>query len=215
MSKSPTREPWERQPEESAKAFAYFSIYRDLDPLERSIKAVAEKVERSYSTIEKACSRYGWVDRAKAWDAHCDEHKRKKRLKEVEKMNARHADLGLQLQGLGLERIAGRVDKSTGEVKGKIKLEDIDASALVKLLDTGTKIERTAREVPESSIAVKIEDRGDGVSEDRIADAIARLEARLRAEEDPQRARPDESGDGSAGVAMGDARPTGATSPSR
>lgn len=56
---------FERQPRESAKAFAAFSLYRDMGP-EPSLAAVAEKLGKSKTTIAKWSRNYHWQDRLTA-----------------------------------------------------------------------------------------------------------------------------------------------------
>lgn len=84
--------PWERQPQESAKAFAAFRISRDLPPWERSLRRAAEKIVRrskrarslngTLRLLERWSSRCGWVERAVAWDEEQDRLKREAELAE-------------------------------------------------------------------------------------------------------------------------------------
>jgi hypothetical protein len=64
---------WERRDDESSKAFAAFSLYRDLGPA-RSLRAVAEalygvRARYGVRTVEKWSSRFDWQDRVRALDA--------------------------------------------------------------------------------------------------------------------------------------------------
>src|SRR5712691_12687320 len=67
---------WDPQPGESAQAFAAFVEYRDLGP-ERSIDAVVQKLDKSRTLIGRWSGRWRWVKRARAYDAHLDEIRRK------------------------------------------------------------------------------------------------------------------------------------------
>jgi len=60
---------FERQPRESAKAFAAFSVYRDMGP-ERSLAAVAEKLGKSKVMMEKWSRKFHWPARVAAHGAH-------------------------------------------------------------------------------------------------------------------------------------------------
>lgn len=69
---------WDRMPKETLKAFHAFSLYRDMDPLKRSHRAVAESQGRvSSQVIEKWSSKYEWLDRCRKYDDYRDELKRR------------------------------------------------------------------------------------------------------------------------------------------
>lgn len=59
---------WDRKPEESAKAYAAFTVYRDLGP-SRTLRAAAKALQRGRSLLDHWSARYGWVVRAEAYDA--------------------------------------------------------------------------------------------------------------------------------------------------
>jgi hypothetical protein len=60
---------FERQPKESEKAFAAFSLYLSLGP-ERSLAKVAAKLSRSKVMMEKWSRRFEWQARLVAYAAH-------------------------------------------------------------------------------------------------------------------------------------------------
>lgn len=55
---------WERQENESAKAYEAFSLYRDLGP-ERSLARVGQTLGKSRALMERWSSRHDWVDRVR------------------------------------------------------------------------------------------------------------------------------------------------------
>ena len=84
------RKPYERHIEETDKAFEAFVIYRDMDPLERSLlKATAEyrkragiegsKIESTHRQLEQWSTDNRWVERVAEWDRSRDNHRRKTR----------------------------------------------------------------------------------------------------------------------------------------
>jgi len=76
------RKPWERQPDETDRAWAAFQVYRDLPPAERSFDAAWRK--RYAKPAHHRCpqwyriwaKQYDWKDRAAAWDRHLDDVER-------------------------------------------------------------------------------------------------------------------------------------------
>jgi len=60
---------FERQPRESAKAFAAFSAYLGMGP-ERSLAAVGEKLGKSKGMMERWSRKYDWPARVAAHGAH-------------------------------------------------------------------------------------------------------------------------------------------------
>ena len=67
--------PFEQQPKESAKAFAAFRTYLGLGP-ERSLVAVASKVDKYRSLIERWSRKFDWPGRVQAYMAHLAEAER-------------------------------------------------------------------------------------------------------------------------------------------
>ncbi len=60
---------FEQQPRESAKAFAAFKTYLDMGP-ERSLVAVAAKLDRHASQMERWSAKFDWPARVQAHAAH-------------------------------------------------------------------------------------------------------------------------------------------------
>jgi hypothetical protein len=57
--------PFEQQPREGDKAFAAFSLYLSLGP-QRSLEAVATRLGKSKTLMERWCRRHAWVARVQA-----------------------------------------------------------------------------------------------------------------------------------------------------
>jgi hypothetical protein len=60
---------FEKQPRESAKAFAAFSLYLSLGA-ERSTREVGKQLGKSEGLIERWAAKFGWTDRVAAHGAH-------------------------------------------------------------------------------------------------------------------------------------------------
>lgn len=123
---------WERQPGESAKAFEAFATYRDMLTGERSVRKVAEKLGKSSTFVSRWSSRFGWVERAAAWDDEQDRIARENLAPERRRMNKTHADLGNALlvkAAKGLKRLSD---------------EELTAGDVARLVEVGSKLERLA-----------------------------------------------------------------------
>lgn len=84
------RAPWERQSNESAKAFAAFITYLDLGK-ERSYARVAEDLGRNLSLIADWGVKYQWTVRVAAHEADVERRRREQTEAERERMLEAHA----------------------------------------------------------------------------------------------------------------------------
>lgn len=88
---------WEQQPGESAKAFEAFAAYRDMGT-ERSIRKVAQQLNKSNALIARWSKNYEWPDRARAYDRELDRQAREQAVRSVRQMTDRHIRIAMQLQ---------------------------------------------------------------------------------------------------------------------
>ena len=136
-------QPWERQPEETNKAWNAFRLYRDMEPAERSTQEVANKLLlNSTRHIREWCTEHNWVARAGAYDAHVDELKRNQRERERLAASERRIQLAKNMQLVGgakIQEIGKKIQDalSKGEALPAISLKDAAA-----LIDAGVKLER-------------------------------------------------------------------------
>ena len=100
----PDNAPWEQQPGESAKAFEAFAIYRDMG-VERYVRKVTQRLNKSLTLIGKWSSRYNWPERARAYDRDLDRQAHAQAVREVRSMTNRHIRIAMQLQAKALEAL--------------------------------------------------------------------------------------------------------------
>jgi hypothetical protein len=97
-------DPWERQPDESDRAWALFQRYRDLGAARRSLPRLASEVigetpdkprkpESVQRELERWSSRHRWRSRVTAWDEELDRRQREAEADEIVAMHRRHARL--------------------------------------------------------------------------------------------------------------------------
>lgn len=64
-------EPWERQPNETDKAWEAFLIFRDMGP-SRTVVGVQRKLGKADGTIQRWSTGHNWRERVKPYDRHVD-----------------------------------------------------------------------------------------------------------------------------------------------
>jgi hypothetical protein len=150
---------YERQPSDTDKTWKSFVLYRDLGFARTLLKAAEAykketnsktKVESIHSKIQQWSRLNHWSERAAAWDAELDRHKRNQQIYEIQDMKKRHIKLAKSLQGLGALGLQKWLNKIQGEKSStKTDLTTGDVRALIEL---GAKMERLNREEPESIV---------------------------------------------------------------
>jgi hypothetical protein len=88
----------------------------------------------SISMIKKWSAKYEWQKRVLKWDQEQFEARQRKREAERDKMDERHAQIGVSQQMRAIQRI-----------EQLMKADNFNAQATVQLLDLATKLERIAR----------------------------------------------------------------------
>ena len=138
-------EPWERQPEETAKAFEAFAVYRDMG-IERSIRKVGQHLGKSATQIAEWSSKNNWVERCAAWDTEQDRIARREQAKAIKAMRNRHAG------------IAKALIVKAGRALNRIPDDEIKASDISRMVEVASKLERISR----GDVGDVIEERNGG-----------------------------------------------------
>lgn len=162
---SPTLKPWDPQAEESRQAYEAFVCYRDLGS-ERSLEAVGRRLEKSWKLCGRWSSRWKWLDRVAAYDAHMADIEQKAREKALTKKAEDWASKELEMARLLYDKakamlafpLAKQVTKDGQTVVMPADWRMRDAAAIA---EAGVKMERLAR----------------GESTDRITVSVAAREA--------------------------------------
>lgn len=99
---------WEQQKGERAKAFCCFTYYRDVGPARTLEKAHNKYIADTQDTIKITqfytySQRYNWVERARAYDQHCDEIARLEREEAIKEMEHRHATNSARIQEVAMK----------------------------------------------------------------------------------------------------------------
>ena len=119
---------WERQSGETPKAFAAFCLYRDIPPLDRSVRAAVESfrkqggktTERNWETW---ASRYNWRERGLASDSNLASRRRERMEKELDRAKDDAAVLIRAILAKVAERIQGMdaEDLAAGQIPAALR----------------------------------------------------------------------------------------------
>lgn len=135
-------EPWERQADESAKAFEAFILYRDMGA-SRSVRKVAQMLSKSTTVIRRWSSAYNWVERSSAWDTEQDRLNREKQIQEIAKMRTRHT------------KLAESMLLKAARALQKLDPEDMNSNNITRMVDVATQLERLSRGDTTDSIEIR------------------------------------------------------------
>jgi hypothetical protein len=89
---------WTRLPNESSRAYQAFELYKSMGPGTRSIEKVGKRLGKNPTALGRLSSKYGWVERANAYDVYIGQKKAEKMAEEIVEMDRRHARQAQALQ---------------------------------------------------------------------------------------------------------------------
>ena len=73
--------------------------------VERSVRKVTQRLNKSLTLIGKWSSRYNWPERARAYDRDLDRQAHAQAVRDVRSMTNRHIRIAMQLQAKALEAL--------------------------------------------------------------------------------------------------------------
>lgn len=175
-------DPWDRQLDETEKAFLRFKKYREMGS-KRSLRALAHEEKVQLSAIASISTKHHWQSRAAAWDAHIDKISQQSEIDEICAMKKRQISLALKAQKVaqqGLEKLINQLENiDEDHSKTLSQLRPLDLS---KLLDTGCRLERLNRDEPEQNLEIKQQQNFDLLNEQELETLhhlIAKAEGQL------------------------------------
>lgn len=129
-----------RKNEESEQAYEAFKIYIELGN-QRSIQAVADKLQKSYTLIKRWKDRWNWKDRALEYDNKIEMEAQSAVIAERKKMIRRHIKLAM-----AMERKASKALKNMSE-------DEMSAKDIKEFVKVATELERMNRFLDDKSTA--------------------------------------------------------------
>lgn len=148
---------------ETPAAAAAFAEYCALGP-DRSLRKLVDKVSTNLAQLGIWSRNHSWQERVAQYDiAQIKERERKKQA-DIEKMNERHAQIGITQQARAIKQI-----------EELIAAKKFGSQASVQLLKLATDLERLARGEPTERTAVKGDISVEGFKE-LLMQRVQRLE---------------------------------------
>lgn len=135
------RDPWDRQPGESAKRWGQFTVYRDLGRT-RTLKRAAERLNLTHRTAQQYAFAYRWVARCEAFDRHLDDQWVAAIKDRQRRMVQDHLKLSAVFHEKALEAVTALVG------------QNLNATEAARLADTWSKLIRFALGEPDQNVAV-------------------------------------------------------------
>lgn len=88
--------PWDRQPNETSKAYHAFVTYRDMGG-ERTLQKVCKELGKSGGVIDRWATQWGWKARTEAWDSIPGRAVAEAHAEMAARIAAQHEDLATAL----------------------------------------------------------------------------------------------------------------------
>jgi hypothetical protein len=152
------RQPWEKQPGETIKAFEAFVLYRDYDH-GRSLMKVARDLHEAYperfASVDSARAvlggwsvRHDWQRRVEQYDVWRDRRYLEQRQSEREQLKRQHAQIGGTLIAAGVARLSGRAASEQAKAIDPLDLNHASVSDTLSLIERGTRLQRITAGLP-------------------------------------------------------------------
>lgn len=137
------RQPWEKRPTETLKAFTAFALYRDLGYF-RSAKKVADDVGIAPDVVRKWMQQHDWRERVELFEVERDRRRLEAEMNEQEAARRAEAIAGRAMMRKALQRLQGDEEANIDA----LDVNDLDASAVAKFISEGVRIQRLALGMP-------------------------------------------------------------------
>lgn len=97
MTESNDPHPWTRRDNESTPAFEAFRTYLNQGAGSRTVRNVAQELDKSSTVIGRWSSEHGWIERARAYDSYLITAETDGHAEELAKVRNRHMGLAHKL----------------------------------------------------------------------------------------------------------------------
>jgi hypothetical protein len=146
---------WEQSPDETAKAYVAFCVYRDLGPT-RSLAKAAQAMNHppGYKhTLGEWSTKYKWQSRCFDYDRCMQKVAQLEKEEAIRQMTHRHARDSVKIQQMAMEALE------------TTPLEAAPPRDLIRLWERGVRAERTSRGLPAEPTKANYVDYSDAVTD--------------------------------------------------
>jgi len=184
-------QPWERQPDESGKAWEAFRIYRDLGP-GRSLSEVASILGKSRQSIGGWAARHNWAWRAQEYDRYLDEQRVRAQVRQIQEMSERHAEQSQLIMNALMTPIHALLKRLSEDPEALDKLSSRELADLIQLCNRVSAtfpviagVERAARgQIPTATLNQAAKDISEKIEKyRRLVERAQKAEAKPQAPE--------------------------------
>ncbi|MFJ1607027.1 hypothetical protein ACIOHS_27195 [Streptomyces sp. NPDC088253] len=137
----PDLDPWERQPNETAKKHGQFVTYRDLGRT-RTLAEAAQRLTLAYGHVRNLAVAGRWRERVEAWDRHLDAQYQAMWLEERRKA----AETDAKVLGAAVGKLVQRLQT--------LRAEELSAGDFIRLMDVAMRHRRVLFGDPTETIAL-------------------------------------------------------------
>lgn len=132
---SDDRPMWDRQPNETSKAYEAFCTYLRLGS-ERSVPQVGRELNKNYSHVYKWYYMWSWDKRAASYDSRLNQEMVEDSKRQIRLMNQKHTEVASQM----VEKLSERLLQ--------MDLDELESTSMSSWLREAVKVERLARGLP-------------------------------------------------------------------
>lgn len=172
--------PWERRSDESPKAFHAFATYRDLGParsLDRARQALGKNAAGYKRLLDEWSSKYAWVERVAAWDAHHDALARERFTLEWQARRqqiAKDAERDQEASSLLVRALSDRFERDPASLGA---LDELSADALATLALAAARTRKHSVAVEMLARGVLRAETGNEEEDEAVTSLASALEA--------------------------------------
>ena len=157
---------WDIRPDETARAYAAFAVYRDMGP-GRSLERVSQTVPLRLPTAKDWSSKFAWAERVRAFDAAAAKLAADRSLEDHASVRARHAEWGRTLAIQGMRRLS-KVTGPNGETLATFDPREFAPGEARQAVKDGVAIEAEALLLDRRAVSHEVSGPGGGPVEGAV-----------------------------------------------
>ena len=158
-----TAKPWNMRPDETAKAYQAFEVYRDMGP-GRSLERVGQALAKTRQALDGWSTRFEWGERVRAFDEAAAAKASERALEDAATVRSRQAQHAKAIQLRAMQKIAA-MDPGDMSMAEATRAWQVGAEAERKALGIPEKVEVTGDDGGPLRIVFGYDDTADGIDD--------------------------------------------------